>query len=155
MTEHVAVERFGKDHWSLLAYVETRCVDGKGGVGSLVPAHLRGNPATHPLLANYLPTGWKQSYSTRLKGFFQYPGRGDPARAIADGFMVDGHDDWDCLDDLEAAGYLEVLSLSNPAVQLTPLGIEVAAKLRKHKAQGGLFASFSLEAPHQLEGLQA
>lgn len=32
---------FGKDHWSLLAYVETCCVDGQDGIGTLDRRRLR------------------------------------------------------------------------------------------------------------------
>lgn len=134
------VSKFGKDHWSLLAYVESRCVDGDAGVGTLVCAHLRGNSHTHPLLAN---TAWKPGFSTRLKGFFEYEQRSDVAKAIEAGFMLEGHDDWDCLDDLAAAGYVEILSLANGRVRMTEAGLEMAAQVRQHKARGGQFAGFS------------
>lgn len=133
------VSQFGKDHWSLLAYVETRCVDGKTGVGQLAHTHMRGNPQTHPLLAN---TPWKPHFGTRLKDFFSFEHRSDALKAIAAGLMLDGHDDWDCLDDLAAAGYVEILSLANGHVRMTDAGLELAAQLRHHKARGGQFASF-------------
>lgn len=126
----------------MLAYVETRCVDGQDGVGTLVRAHIRGNANTHPLLAN---TAWKPSFGTRLKGFFEYEHRSDPAKAIAAGFMLDGHDDWDCLDDLEAAGFVDVVSLSNGKVRMTEAGLQMAGQLRRHKAKGGQFAGFTPE----------
>jgi len=138
------VSQFGKDHWSLLAYVESCCVDGSEGVGRLFPSRMRGNPATHPLLAHLPASAWKLTYSTRLQGFFDYEHRSDAAKAIEAGWMLANHDDWDCLNDLEAAGYVEVLSLGNPAVRMTELGQEVAGKLRAHKALGGQFAQFSL-----------
>ena len=138
------VSLFGKDHWSLLAYVECCCVDGENGIGRLVRSRMRTNENTHPLLRG-APVAWKVNYSTRLRGFFEFNDRSDPAKAIAAGLMLEGHDDWDCLDDLEAAGYLEVLTLVQGCVQLTEAGLAVAAKLREHKAKGGQFAGFSLE----------
>lgn len=139
------VSCFGKDHWSLLAYVESRCVDGNKGVGTLARPHLRANPATHPLLAHATPTGWKDTYSTRLKGFFAFDERADVDKAMNAGLMLRGHDDWDCLDDLQDAGFVEILSLANGQVRMTDAGLDAAAQLRRHKARGGMFASFELE----------
>lgn len=137
--------RFGKDHWSLLAYVETCCVDGQNGIGTLDKRRMRCNEHTHPLLkGGYAPTGWKPSYGTRLAGFFEFADRADTEKAVAAGLQMLGHDDWDCLDDLQAAGYVDILTLANGAVRVLPLGIRVAAMLREHKANGGMFAGFHL-----------
>lgn len=135
----ISVEQFGKDHWSLLAYVETRCVDYKG---ELDREHLRCNEKIRPMLKGYRTAGpgmgWKPEYGTRLKGYFE--DRTNKALKLED------HDDWDCLDDLEDAGYIEILSLVNGWVTLTKLGSEVSSKLRLHKAQGKMFADFTLAA---------
>lgn len=141
----VPVALFGKDHWSLLAYIETVCVDGKGSVGALTKSRLRCNEHTHPLLAvNADVTAWKAEYSTRLAGFFEFSDRADAAKAVEAGLQVLGHDDWDCLDDLAAAGYLEILSMVNGFVRMRPLGQVTAALLRDFKAKGGQFAHFSI-----------
>lgn len=140
--------RFGKDHWSLLAYVETCCVDGRDGIGTLDRRRLRCNENNHPLYkGTYSPTGWQPSYSTRLAGFFDFADRSDTTKAVAAGLQILGHDDWDCLDDLRSAGYVDILSLANSCVRMTPQGIKVAAMLRKHKATGGMFAGFRLPDP--------
>lgn len=77
---------FGKDHWSLLAYVETCCVDGQDGIGTLDRRRLRCNENNHPLLKGaYSPTGWQPSYSTRLAGFFDFADRSDTPKAVAAG----------------------------------------------------------------------
>lgn len=136
----------------MLAYVESCCVDGRDGVGTLDRRRVRCNANTHPMLSAELDVagmGWKLSYSTRLAGFFDFAERSDPEKAIAAGLQLRDHDDWDCLDDLEAAGYVETLSLVNGFVKMTPLGCEVAAKLRAHKAEGGHFAGFRLNAEPQ------
>lgn len=140
------VERFGKDHWSLLAYVESCCVDGTNGQGQLRRDPMRCNPQNHRMVAGPYSHGdlWEQRYSTRLAGFFESPDRNDPEKAIAAGLQLRDHDDWDCLDDLEAAGFIEVRSLVNGYVSMTDKGREVAARLRAHKAGGGMFAHFSL-----------
>ena len=150
----VPVALFGKDHWSLLAYVETVCVDGKGAVGSIVKSRLRGNEHTHPLLAvNARAAPWRANYSTRLAGFFDFADRSDTDKAVQAGLQLLGHDDWDCLDDLAAAGYLEILSMVNGFVRMLPLGQVTTALLRDFKTKGGQFADFRLpiEAPAQIE----
>lgn len=143
-----SVEKFGKDHWSMLAYVETCCVNGRDGMGEIDRRRVRCNPATHPMLAGVYSQDvqWKLNFSTRLAGFFEFQDRGDPEKAIAAGLQLRDHDDWDCLDDLEAAGYIEALSLVNGFVKMTEKGCGVTAKLRAHKAAGGQFAGFRLEA---------
>jgi hypothetical protein len=119
------VAEWGKDHWSTLAYAETCCVDnGHGGVGRLSIVRMRCDADRHPLLAH---SGSRGKFPTRLKG----------------GVGLADHDDWDCLEDAERAGYCTVLSLVNGFVQLTPRGEKVCAALRAHKARGGNFADFA------------
>lgn len=130
--------KWGKDHWSLLAYVECVCVD-KGGV--IAFDKMRVNPETHPLLSSG-PSRWKPEYCTRLAGFFEFEERADTEKAIAAGYAISGHDDWDCLDDLEAAGLVEVVSLTQGWVKMTDSGQVMANKLRNHKSNGGKFANF-------------
>lgn len=141
--ENVKIEDFGKDHWSLFAYLETRCVDYKGTVNG---AHLRHNPAKRPavvgsdtgrLSAMAAGVGWKPSYGTRLRGFWKEGGGTDPSRQLPD------HDDIDCMEDLEAAGLIKDHGSGlNPLIRLTKEGSRVAGLLREHKANGGNFAEF-------------
>lgn len=130
------VHKFGKDHWSLLAYAECCCVDGHDGVGALDHARMRSKHRSG------LIAGWKPQYSTRLKGFFEYEHRANPEVAIAAGFMLRDHDDFDCLVDLESAGFLEIQSADNRFVKLKPAGVAAAAEIRRHKAGGAHFAAF-------------
>lgn len=51
-------------------------------------------------------------------------------------------DDWDCVEDLEKAELLNIISLVNGFVKLTDKGFEVVADLRKHKASGRRFSNF-------------
>ena len=120
----VSVEKFGKDHWSTFAYLECRVVDNKGVVA--LP-QMRCDIDRHPGLHASI-------HGTTLK---KYP------TILAGGEELHDHDDWDCVDDLEAAGFVEQTGTGiNPAVRLTELGHEVAAALRKHKGEGGSFATF-------------
>lgn len=128
-------ERFGKDHWSLLAYVECCCVDNHG---ELDKRRMRCHPRRHPLHnANRnhgVNAAWKAEYATRLQGFFDNP---QDKR-----FQVSGHDDWDCLNDLEVAGFIEVISEVNALVKITPTGSAWVALARAHKSNGGSFGNF-------------
>ena len=135
----VPVERFGKDHSSLLAYIETRCVDSTGNTGTLDPLRMRCNPKRHPVMAvsRFGERRWESTYGTRLHTT-------RTGRVV----QLKTHDDWDCLDDLEAAGLVEVLSLVNGIVRMTPSGLKVAAALRTHKAEGGVFATFRWPVRH-------
>lgn len=136
----VPVEKFCKDHWSAFGYVESCCVDGTDGIGQVDLKKMRCNAGKRPLMgSNFM---WRQSWGTRLQGFFEFPDRSDFAKAQAAGLQLLEHDDWDCMDDLEAAGFIEVISHTQGAARMTPLGHEVAAALRKHKCEGGMFATF-------------
>lgn len=130
---------FGKDHWSLLAYVETRVVD---HAGYLDARHLRGDGEEYP-------TGLSRPV-------------GGPARIVA------GHSDYDCLADLLSAGWIVPAAGTTPSGRLlfrdleargkhfgtasarhgthrytlSTLGLQVSGALRAHKAQGGNFATF-------------
>lgn len=138
----VPVDRFGKDHWSVFAYCGSCCENGQAGAGRVNRARMRCNPARHPLHAGM--GSWKPEYATRLAGFFDYAERADVSKACEAGVMIAGHDDWDCLADLEAAGLLDVISMSNGTIKLTEAGLDAIAKLHRHKVQGQHFSSFVL-----------
>lgn len=97
--EPIAPERFGRDHYSTLLYVESCAVDGGGRIDH---DRMRCDLGRHPVLAAAgaratlfgSPDG--ADYPTRLRKV------GGRAEELAD------HDDYDCLDDLVAAGWLTV-----------------------------------------------
>ena len=140
---------FGKDHWSLLAYVEHCCVNSRDGIGQIDYRRVRCNPARHPTQCGVYAQDilWKTGFSTRLKGFCAFTDRNDAETAIAAGLQIRDHDDWDCLEDLETAGYIEVLSMTNGRIQMTTRGNAVASQLRSHKTSGGLFGTFQPRTP--------
>jgi hypothetical protein len=125
----IPLSDWGRDHYSLLGYIECRCTDDKG-----VPdrEHLRCNPARHPGLVNRASHLWKDGYSTRLKDHsYETPNQRRD------------HDDWDCADDLAAAGLIEIKGTGiNPVWKLTDLGQRISARLRAHKMDGGTFSTF-------------
>jgi len=132
----VPMEKWGKDHWSLLAFIETLCVDHKGAVSDKHRRNFRTNSKTHPAYG-YWPMGerkWNPAHGSRLKGYFD---KNDPKLRLSQ------HDDWDCVEDFEAAGVLENQgSGMNPVFVLTPLGQTLTSQLRIHKQDGGHFATF-------------
>ncbi|MCP6727382.1 MAG: hypothetical protein KJI69_05235 [Patescibacteria group bacterium] len=128
----VPMSKFGKDHWSLLAYCETRIVDYSG---VLDMNHLRGR-APHPTATT---RKWEKEWGTRLKGFFLDGDKRDETKQLTQ------HDDYDCLVDLKDAGLLEDIgTVISPYASLTTLGKSVCSSLRKHKGDGGYFATFNV-----------
>lgn len=71
----------------------------------------------------------------------EYPTR------LNDGSAVGNHDDWDCLEDLEAAGFVENLGTgANPVCRLTDEGMRVAGALRAYRQRGGQCKDFRWHA---------
>lgn len=145
MMKTVQVLDYGKDHWSLLAYLETLCVDStKKGVGEIDKRRMRTNEKRHPLHAVNLNHGvgaWQAEFGTCLAGYWDTLGRQVSKR------QVKGHDDWDCLNDIEKAGLIDVISEANGFVKLTEKGMKVAGELRAYKAKGGMFSGFRWTEP--------
>lgn len=122
--ERVEMARWGRDHWSLLLYLETRCVDHQGTIGFV---HMRCDVSRHPFFAvNHHIVG-DAKYPTRLVG----------------GAELKDHDDWDCFYDLEKEGLIEDIGTGiNPMVKMTQKGLKLAAELRALKAAGGNLLKF-------------
>lgn len=143
--DRVPMERWGRDHWSTLAYLETRIVDYRGKIAH---DHMRCHAGRHPLMHAAKRRG-------RLFGSgdgSQYPTR------LRDGELPN-HDDYDCIDDMIAAGlviatmpkapdrtlvtgFVEAELMTRATYALTDLGLRVTAALRAHKAGGGSWQSF-------------
>jgi hypothetical protein len=127
----VPMEEWGKDHWSMLAYIETRCVDHDG---TLEPKRVRCNPNRHPqhALPQHNPPG-------------QLPGEAYPHTSrLREGVVpVPEHDDYDCFYDIQEANLLKDVGTGlYPRAQLTRAGIRLASELRVWKANGGVYAAF-------------
>lgn len=133
--DDIPMERWGKDHWTTLAYLETRAVDGKGKIEN---KRMRCNARLHRAFCGV--------FMGRVIDGSKYPTR------LNDGTTVEEHDDWSCLEDMVVAGVLtarfrqvnmQVFGNSEAAIKLTPLGASIAAQLRAHKAAGGSYAGFA------------
>lgn len=125
----VPVERWGKDHWSTFAYIETRTVDHDGFVDD---RHMRGHDS-----------GWDK-YPTRLRGGALLGGHNDfdcAHDAVMAGLLAYA--------DPEAARptsphFERSLrgTWRGSRFAMTPLGSAVSGALRAHKSEGGKFATF-------------
>lgn len=105
---------FGRDHWSVLLYIESRCVDNSA---KLAHESMRCSPKRHPMLAERHHT--EPCSPTRLRG----------DKPISD------HDDWDCAEDMLRAGWLLQVGTSiNPVYLLTDLGWKIVGTLRRFRA---------------------
>lgn len=145
----VPVAEWGKDHWSLLAYVETRCVDYQG-VLELI--RMRCNPKRHAWL-NGAPRGsfsvfnadGSYMYPTMLKGVDTQEERAATGKAceLVKRKLEPEHDDFDCFNDLINAGLIMDIGTGiHPVAKLTPTGLKTTAALRAWKAGGNTFATF-------------
>lgn len=132
--EPIPMSRWGKDHWSTLAYLETLAVDSSfKGVAKPVNARMRTNEKRRPHLVGNV------GYPTSALNGSQYPTR------LKDGEVKD-HDDWDCVDDAVEEGLIEDVGTGlNRAYKFTKLGMKVMAKLREFKQEGGNFHDFVFE----------
>jgi hypothetical protein len=153
----IGIERWGKDHWSTFAYIETCAVEGL----AVDADRMRTHPRLHLSCFQAKRHGGEfadgSNYPTRLKG----------------GEEVAPHDDWSCVEDMIAEGLLEtaphrsdgsgrkpkphsriaygqkcalcdpLTGLCDATYKLTPKGFAVAHQLREHKAGGGNFADFT------------
>lgn len=115
---------FGKQHWSLLAFIETQVVD------KCFPLDHRRMSCNEKKrgISNGAPFGWKNEWSTENKEGKQ---------------EILGHDDIDCFEELEKEGYIKNQgTLLNMYPLITDKGWKACAELRKFKGQGGNFINF-------------
>ena len=135
--DYIPVERWGRDHWSTFAYLETRVVDGNGLIDN---RKMRCAARLHREFAHVDPV------LGRLQDGGKHPTR------LKDG-EIENHDDWSCLEDMVEAGLIEAWWTPNPLnrpfggakakIELTEMGFVCAGLLREYKAKGGTFGTFS------------
>lgn len=118
---------WGRDHWSLLAYIEDGCVNSPIRSFRVDKRKLQTNLNRHP---QHMPAG--------------HPDGSEYGIRLSDGTELEGsaYDEWDCLDDLEREGYImSVGTGQNPAYEMTEIGHQMASRLRQHKLTEG-YSSF-------------
>lgn len=130
VTPVTPVAKWGRDHWTTLLYVETRCVDHRGKLDN---QHMRTNPRVHRKLLGDAQArfGMMGEHPTRLRN----------------GDTIDRHDDWSCLEEMVAHGLVEVVNERDRrpskvftggevTMRMTPLGWRVAHQIRRDRAEG-------------------
>lgn len=85
------------------------------------------------------------NHGTMLAGYDQF--RGDAREAAEAGCQALDHDDWDCLDDLCAANFVETLPRVGYA-RLTLAGAVVAQSIEDHLRNGESIAKFRWPMRH-------
>lgn len=125
----VPIEQWGRDHWSTFAYLMA-CVTTKAG--RIDHRRMRCDRQLHPGLAHEASLYGGPCPPTRLKGDKQKR----------------KHDDWDCLDDIVAAGLLTHVGTGiHPGiVQALPPAWPIAKWIWKVEAEGGRWSAVDLEA---------
>jgi len=124
------MKNWGKDHWSLLIFIETQVVDSDGTDSAILDLRRMRVNSTKRHFGNGVSFGWEESWGTRFK----------------DGVLDGQHDDIDVMNDLIDAGLVEnTFTELNPIVRLTDSGLEMCNKVRNHKARGGVFSNFNPE----------
>lgn len=113
----IDIERWGRDHWSTLLYIEDICTNGDGEPVSERMRQWPGRPRRGKCRLPWTP-----------------PCKGYPTR-LNDGTEVTEHDDFDCVDDMVCAGLVEWHGTGlRPVLTLTELGWAMASALRRHVA---------------------
>ncbi len=117
---------FGKQHWSLLAFIETQVVD------KCFPLDYRRMSCNNKKrgISNGAPFSWDDDWSTENNKSEK---------------LILGHDDIDCFEELEKEGFIKNEgTLLNMYPSITDKGWRACAELRKFKGNGGNYVDFAL-----------
>lgn len=141
----IPVAAWGRDHWSLLGYIET-VIEAMGDFQVGFDARMRQNRRNFRVMENLSPRPRRINHTPASLGVtmdVKYASR------LLDGSQPDWtHDDWCCVQDMVTAGFL--FNCSNGQADIEPLsslkftaeGVRVAQALRLHKMNGGTFSNF-------------
>lgn len=137
-TALVPMDRWGKDHWSTLAYLETVAVD-HGGFQVGVDARMKTN-RRHARVLMACPRPKRSAPATMAQVMAP-----EHATRLRDGTVVPQHDDWACVQDFVGEGLFADGAEVEPGavLRLSERGLALAAALRAHKAAGGQFREFT------------
>lgn len=130
----VPMDRWGKDHWTTLLYLETRAVNYRG---KIAPEKMRTSRRNRHLAG--IVHG-----QANVMGVDQYPTRLVPTQAERAKYnsvdLIGGHDDWECMYDMADAGLLTFECATDRGqrplqvtVQMTDKGREVCKEARARR----------------------
>ena len=131
-------ERWGKDHWSTLLYLESRAVNQRGRIEHEKMRTSRRNRRLAGSVHGVANVMSPDEYPTRLA-----PVQAERAKFDVI-YLTGGHDDWECLQDFADADLLTFeVNEDHPefplpvTYALTPAGYQAAAEARKRRAETG------------------
>lgn len=146
---YIEPARWGRDHWSTLAYIDSRMTDfGEPYLMGIDPKmrtkrrHLRVFAEANAFNSAKARTYYRTRGQTTI-------GQDDGSR-LRDNTIVRNHDDFDCIQDFAAAGLLTVTPDKiepGTAISFSDKGREVMGALRLHKQAGGQWIDFSWPYP--------
>lgn len=142
----IPVEKFGRDHWLTVSYIEAVAVEMGGFQVGFDPCMRQFKRSVIGLrLALHCP--WPKRVRRAAPALTPDPDAETKyGTRLKDGTVVPGHDDWDCVHDLMAAGFFTTKDFEKidggEILHLSLFGTEVANQLRYHKSNGGSTANF-------------
>lgn len=148
---HIDMVRWSVDHWTLLRYLAERARAAPEGCPATIEyARMRINPQSHKvqfLVASEWRPGedrWSGSDGTRLVGYDEVGLTKDQAETRETEVQSPCHDDFDCIEDLEEEGLLEIISTARGEFALTASGASLAARVDAHATEHGSLDGFGL-----------
>lgn len=132
----VPITQFGRDHWSTLIYLETVMVE-CGGFQIGFDARMRQGRRNFRVMREECPRPKRSSHT--MEAVVMQP---EHSTVLADGSIIEGHDDWHCVQDMIENGLLSGECEPGETLHLTNLGKSFVEQLRDHKRNGGTYASF-------------
>ena len=154
----VPANRFNEEHLHVLSYVVDGCVANlPEGQFTIDRNRMRFNEKTHPQWAWDTKSiaagkGWIPQYGTHLVGDFEKfdirCSESDFDKAVAKGLVLPDHDDWDCLIDLQLAGFVNILSLQDLKVTITPMASKFLKTFYPYYQNGGNLREFKVKMPY-------
>lgn len=136
--EYLPETVFGKDHWTVLMYAHTHCL--QSGFRVVLDAHMRHNRRNYRVLRS---SAAHLQAATRSSQQWARVMEAGHATLTFDGSLVEGHDDWDCCQDLVEAGYLEGEVEPLEYLKITEKGMKAVSEITLHKQSGGAYRTFT------------
>ena len=137
--EYIPMAAWSKDHWSTLAYIETVMVECGGfQVGS--DARMRSNRRNFRVMGQCPKPSRPNGRATLAMTM-----RPEHGTRLANGQVLENHDDWACLQDLANEWLFTCVANDiepGAIVHLSERGRALCDALRAHKASGGTFGAF-------------
>lgn len=131
----VTPDRFGASHYNLLAKLVSRCYEQQADTIKFSRAWIRSNKAKHYHLSRKGENWWNGN-GTQLLGCEAFNPSQNPQPAIDAGVLLPRHDDWDCLQDLEAAGMIRIESLEKAKITMLEPGYQaIEALTEEHTSE--------------------